>query len=97
MRGEINYKTPKTGFFALLEKCIGLDNKKKKDRDRYVPCIAYTNTQTFGGEIKNSIKEYGRFKRAWMAITYAKVMAMVHDRFILKEKDYGIIYYIEEK
>ncbi len=52
LKGKVKYKTPKVGFFALLEKCFELENKNSASRDRYVPCIAYTNAQTFGGAIK---------------------------------------------
>jgi len=84
-------------FMRLLFHCLKLKNKECKEPKRYVACIAYTNAFTFGGAISDSVKKYRKYKRAWLAIIDAKIMAIIHDYFILNKKHYGIIYYIEEK
>ena len=78
----------------LLDQCIKLPKKKEK----YIPCTALTSAVSGGTPLESTIVEYNKLasRRAWVAISWAKLMAKRIDFKLKKSEDNGIVYYIRE-
>ena len=82
-------------FIELFKGCWNRPKSKK----RYVPCITYTHSFKLGKTVSEKEKKYKLLssKRAWIAILWAKIMAMLNDYINFSDRNRGIDYYIKEE